>query len=151
MADNFVCTPDSDVLVLPGGALGAGNLATDARVRRLVRAYRASPDKLVAAISAGTMVLVAAAAADKDAAEGTEEAAGRKKVRVTSDPIVQYQIVNAGWEYASEERVIIDGRVVTSRSPGTALEWALAIVEASAGQVKRAEVQGPMQVQFCSI
>ncbi len=29
----------------------------------------------------------------------------------------------------SEERVVVDGRIITSRSPGTALEFALKLVE----------------------
>jgi protein DJ-1 len=36
--------------------------------------------------------------------------------------------------------------VITSRGPGTALEWAMAIVEKVTGFETRMEVQGPMMV-----
>jgi len=62
---------------------------------------------------------------------------------VTSHPSVQQEIVNAGWEY-SEERVVVDNKVITSRGPGTALLFSLTIVEALAGKAKREEVAGPM-------
>lgn len=47
----------------------------------------------------------------------------------------------------SEERVVTDGAVITSRGPGTAIEFALAIVKALFGAEKAAEVAGPMVVQ----
>lgn len=37
-----------------------------------------------------------------------------KKVKVTSHPSVKNAIVAKGWEY-SDERVVIDGNVITSR------------------------------------
>lgn len=46
--------------------------------------------------------LVAAASSDE------------KKVKVTSHPSVKNAIVAKGWEY-SEERVVVDGKVITSR------------------------------------
>lgn len=39
---------------------------------------------------------------------------GERKVRVTSHPSVKDAIVAKGWEY-SEERVVVDGNVITSR------------------------------------
>ena len=46
----------------------------------------------------------------------------------------------------SEERVVSDGTVITSRGPGTAIEFALALVKALFGVEKAAEVAGPMVV-----
>ena len=46
----------------------------------------------------------------------------------------------------SEARVVVSGKFITSRSPGTALEFALAIVESLLGSAKRAEVAAPMLV-----
>lgn len=74
--------------------------------------------------------------------EGLESA---KTARVTSHPSVKKEIEDAGWEYADEsERVVISGHVITSRGPGTAMEFALTIVEVLAGKDKRREVAGPM-------
>ena len=55
------------------------------------------------------------------------------------------QIVEKGWEYAGDdERVVVDGKVITSRGPGTAMLFALTIVEQLLGKGKRDEVEGPM-------
>ena len=47
---------------------------------------------------------------------------------------------------AAEQRVVVDGKLITSRGPGTALEFALAIVEQLYGSAKAKEVAGPMVV-----
>ncbi|KAK4983451.1 hypothetical protein LTR50_007226 [Elasticomyces elasticus] len=126
-------------LILPGGAAGAKTFSADASVLRLIREYR-NDGKHVACICAGTTALVASVA---DAAADGPQAA--QKCRVTSHPSVKAEIVAQGWEYAAdEERVVVDGRVVTSRGPGTALLFALTIVEILAGREKRMEVEGPM-------
>lgn len=49
-----------------------------------------------------------------------------------------------------ESRVIVDGRAVTSRGPGTAIEFALALVEQLYGKDKADEVAGPM-VKICFV
>ena len=43
-----------------------------------------------------------------------------------------------------EQRVVSDGHVITSRGPGTAFEFALAIVERLLGKEAADEVAGPM-------
>ncbi|XP_010915629.2 LOW QUALITY PROTEIN: protein DJ-1 homolog A [Elaeis guineensis] len=43
-----------------------------------------------------------------------------------------------------ESRVQVDGRVITSRGPGTAIEFSLALVEQLYGKEKADEVAGPM-------
>jgi len=99
----------------------------------LVRRTRAA-GKWVGCICAGTTALV-------EAAEGQP----RDKCRVTSHPSVREKIVEKGWEYGAEdERVVVDGKVITSRGPGTALLFALTIVECLAGKEKREEITGPM-------
>lgn len=47
---------------------------------------------------------------------------------------------------AAEQRVVVDGNLITSRGPGTALEFALALVEQLYGSEKAREVAGPMVV-----
>lgn len=41
-------------------------------------------------------------------------------------------------------RVVVDGNLITSRGPGTALEFALAVVAALFGPEKAKDVAGPM-------
>lgn len=45
-----------------------------------------------------------------------------------------------------ESRVVVDGNCITSRGPGTAVEFALALVEQLFGRGKREEVAAPMVV-----
>lgn len=47
-----------------------------------------------------------------------------------------------------ESRVQVDGRVVTSRGPGTAIEFSLALVEQLYGKKKADEVAGPMVISL---
>ncbi|KAI5201096.1 DJ-1 protein [Aureobasidium subglaciale] len=128
----------ADILILPGGAPGAKTFCESEEVLRLVREFR-NEGKWVAAICAGTTALIESVKSPR--AEG--EAA--KKCRVTSHPSVKQEIVDAGWTYADDsERVVLDGKIITSRGPGTALLFSLTIVEQLAGKAKREEIQGPM-------
>lgn len=128
----------ANVLILPGGAPGAKTFCQSDDVLRLIREFR-NEGKHVAFICAGTTALVASTKASN------VEGQASRKCRVTSHPSVKQEIVDAGWEYADEkERVVVDGKVVTSRGPGTAMLFALTIVEALAGKDKRAEITGPM-------
>lgn len=45
---------------------------------------------------------------------------------------------------AVESRVEIDGRIVTSRGPGTTMEFSVKLVEQLFGKEKAAEVSGPL-------
>jgi len=41
--------------------------------------------------------------------------------------------------------VVIDGKVVTSRGPGTAMDFALILIELLLGKEARDKVEGPLQ------
>lgn len=103
---------DYDILILPGGGPGAKTFSSDTDVLQLIASFRAQ-GKYVAAICAGTTALVAA---QKHAAStaGKMEGPAGEKVRVTSHPSVRGEVEGAGWGY-SDERVVVDGRVITSR------------------------------------
>lgn len=109
-----------DAVVLPGGMPGAKHLKEDPRVLELVRRQVAA-GKLTAAICAAPIALEAAGVLE-----------GR---RATCYP--GYDLPSARM---SEERVVEDGPIVTSRGVGTALDFALALVARLVGP-ERAKVE----------
>lgn len=115
---------DFDGLVLPGGAPGFVNLGNDERILKMAREMDKA-GKVVAAICAAPSVLIKAGVLQ-----------GRK---ATVSPSGKAQ-VEACAKF-SEERVVVDGNLVTSRSPGTALEFALKLVEMLAGREKMDQVK----------
>lgn len=111
-----------DMIVLPGGQPGTTNLRADTRVKMLIELLRAR-NKFITAICAAPTVL---------SAYGVLR--GR---RATSHPGVRGSL-EAG--QAVNERVVVDGPVVTSQSAGTAMEFAFKLVELLCGGDKAAEV-----------
>jgi 4-methyl-5(b-hydroxyethyl)-thiazole monophosphate biosynthesis len=102
-----------DMIVLPGGMPGAQHLKDDARVISLLRRFAAS-GRFTAAICAAPGVLAHAGLLEARAATsfpGFLDADSAPGIRLRDDPVV------------------VDGKVVTSRSAGTALEFGLALIE----------------------
>lgn len=120
---------DFDMIVLPGGQPGADNLNADPRVRDLVRQFYAN-GKLTAAICAAPYVLANAGVLD-----------GR---HATAFPAYRDRLGTAVYE---EKAVVEDGNVLTSRGPGTALAFGLAIVAKLKGQEKARKVQDAMLIR----
>lgn len=115
---------DFDMIVLPGGQPGTDNLRRDQRVKEIIRTLQTN-QRLIAAICAAPAALAALGILDGRAA--------------TSHPSVRDEIAGATNRY-SEERVVVDGLVVTSRAAGTAMEFAFKLVEILCGPDKVAEV-----------
>jgi 4-methyl-5(b-hydroxyethyl)-thiazole monophosphate biosynthesis len=112
-----------DMVVLPGGMPGATHLKDDARVIELLQKMAAA-GKYTAAICAAPMVLAAAGVlAGRQATSYPGFLDGLPGVSVSPAPVVR------------------DGRVVTSRGPGTAMDFALELVEALAGAGTRRQVE----------
>jgi len=112
-----------DLIVLPGGQPGTRHLMADARVLQLIK-QMASQDKFVAAICAAPMVLAAAGLLDGKRATCYPTCLDDyPKVRVQTSALVE------------------DGKLITSRGPGTAMDFALLLVERLAGKLKRDEVE----------
>jgi len=103
-----------DALVLPGGVANPDALRTDADAVAFVRAFMESA-KPVAAICHAPWTLVEA-----DVLRGR---------RLTSWPSLQTDLRNAGatWD---DERVVVDGNLITSRSPDDLPAFIGALVEA---------------------
>jgi 4-methyl-5(b-hydroxyethyl)-thiazole monophosphate biosynthesis len=101
---------DFDVLMIPGGAGGVERLAADERLLDAVRMFERT-GKWIGAVCAGPLVLQAAGILN-----------GRK---VTCHPGVASRLTATG---RSNDRVVVDGKLVTSQGPGTSFEFALTIV-----------------------
>lgn len=116
-----------DVVILPGGMPGSKNLRDDARVLDCLRAQQQS-GRYIGAICAAPIAL---------------EAAGvLSGKRATCYP--GYEIPSAKF---SEERVVRDDKLVTSRGPGTALEFALEWVNILVGPDKAKRLREGMIVK----
>ncbi|XP_011430131.3 glutathione-independent glyoxalase DJR-1.1-like [Crassostrea angulata] len=121
-----------DVVVLPGGANGAKNLAASAEVRNLLET-QVKNNKLVAAVCAAPIALVS-----HNIKPGST---------VTSHPSVKGKMEEGGYKY-SEDRVVTDGKLITSRGPGTTFEFALKIVETLEGKEKADSLVQPMLLKL---
>ena len=126
-----VSADDYDMIVLPGGQPGSDNLNADERVRRLVKAF-SEKGKMVGAICAAPYVL-----ADAGIIEGK---------KVTSHPTYRERLGNVVYR---EEIVVEDGNVLTSRGPGTALCFGLAIVQRLVGRERMQAIKESMLLQKC--
>lgn len=54
--------------------------------------------------------------------------------------------LSQAYAYDDVSRVVVDGKLITSRGPGTATEFALKIVETLLGKEAMEKVKGPMLV-----
>ncbi len=112
--------PEYDLLFLPGGP-GVKRLRTDLRVQTLVRAT-ADEGRWLAAICAAPVLL-------HDAGLLT----GRRYT-------AHFSVANELPSIISHERVVVDGRLITSRGAGTAIDFGLAIIAALIDAQKSREI-----------
>ena len=100
-----------DLIFLPGGQPGTDNLKKDTRVTTLLKEM-GGKKKLIGAICAAPIIL--------------EENGLLKKCKRTSHPSVKERLLDGVYV---EDRVVVDHNIITSRSPGTAMEFAFKLVE----------------------
>lgn len=112
-----------DAIVLPGGLPGAENLAKSDAVRKLSLAVRSR---------GGICAAICAAPALAFSAFGLLD--GR-----TATCYPSFEEKFGASTPHSEERVVVDGDLVTSRGPGTALEFSLELV-AQLGEEERSKI-----------
>jgi protein deglycase len=116
-----------DMIVLPGGQPGTNNLKADLRIIDLLQGM-AHAGKYTCAICAAPAVLAAAGLLDgKQATSYPGCLDGASGISLSAAPVVK------------------DGKIVTSRGPGTAMDFALELIEILVGKAKRDEVEAGLQ------
>lgn len=114
-----------DLLVLPGGLPGADHLRDDARVQAMLTKQAAS-NQFIAAICAAPKALAKAGllhGKQVTCYPGALDGAGLTSTIISSNAIE------------------IDGKIITSRGPGTAMDFALTLIELLEGTDKRNQVE----------
>jgi 4-methyl-5(b-hydroxyethyl)-thiazole monophosphate biosynthesis len=123
-----VVDADFDMIVLPGGQPGATNLDRDTRIHDLL-ARQAASDRWAAAICAAPAVLASTGLLDGRSATsfpGALDAARYPEVKLLEQPVVT------------------DGKLITSRGPGTAMDFALHLIEVLVGAQTRDAVEAKL-------
>jgi 4-methyl-5(b-hydroxyethyl)-thiazole monophosphate biosynthesis len=120
---------DYDAVLIPGGA-GHRALMEDERVLCLLQ-RQAGRQGLVASICAGPKVLA--------------KAGLLKGRRATSYPGALESLDDPGITLVAGQAVVVDGRIITSRGPGTTLAWALQVLELLTDAATRAKVEAGLQ------
>lgn len=105
-----------DMIVLPGGMPGAKNLGEHKGLVSYLHDF-VKKQKWIAAICAAPMIL------------GEEGILNGKKATIY--PGMEEYLKGAK---ALDDRVVIDDKIITSKGPGTAMEFAIAIVKVLKGQ-----------------
>jgi 4-methyl-5(b-hydroxyethyl)-thiazole monophosphate biosynthesis len=116
---------DFDMVVLPGGQPGTDNLNKDPRISELLKKM-ANSGKFTAAICAAPSVLANAGLLNGKQATGYPGVLEKMQLSVVM---------------VKDQAVVRDGLVLTSRGPGTAMDFALELIETLVGKAKRDEVE----------
>lgn len=118
-----------DLIVLPGGLPGADYLRDNVQLQTLLK-KQAQENRYLAAICAAPKALAHAGLLDGKTA--------------TSFPGVLAALDNNSISI-SDNAVEIDGKIVTSRGPGTAMDFTLTLIELLEGREKRDDVNQQLQ------
>lgn len=113
---------ESDMVVLPGGMPGTSNLNAHEGVRRVVKEFNRD-GKYIGAICAAPTIL--------------GNLGLLKGKRVSCYPSVEQEIQGA---VMTRTDVTVDGNLITSRGAGTAIAFALKLIEMLSGAEKAAEI-----------
>ena len=116
-----------DLIALPGGMPGAKQLSESSLLNDLLLRHSANGG-LVAAICAAPVVVLQPLGLLADRAS-------------TAHPAFSQQLPS---QLSVAGRVLVDGNLITSRGPGSALEFALALVSTLYGDEKALELAGPL-------
>lgn len=120
-----------EMIVLPGGLPGADHLAKSEKIKEILQ-HLDSQNKKIGAICAAPWAL---------------REAGVLKDRYTCYPSFEKTIGEEG--YISDEKVVFDQNIITSRGPATAICFALEIVKEIKGQESYDATKSALLVDFC--
>lgn len=116
---------DYEMIVLPGGLPGADNLNKNKSIHEMLQKMSAS-GSYIAAICAAPKVLATAGLLDNK--------------KMTSYPGSLSEETVEGM-HNTGKAIVIDGNVITSRGPGTAIDFALQLIQLLAGDEVRNNVE----------
>jgi 4-methyl-5(b-hydroxyethyl)-thiazole monophosphate biosynthesis len=136
VADKLIddCTEtEYDLIALPGGIPGAEHLRDSEELTRLLKKQK-KEGKLYAAICASPAVVL-------------QHHGLLASLNATCHPFFAGDIKNSD---SIESRVVVDGNCITSQGPGTAIEFALKLVEVLFGKEMKDKVAEPMIVDRTS-
>ncbi|MEE4376389.1 MAG: DJ-1 family glyoxalase III [Candidatus Competibacteraceae bacterium] len=118
---------DFDMIVLPGGLGGAQRLEADERITQLLQRMAAAGRYTTAICAAPKVLLTAGLLEGRQATAYPGALDNSVGVQVSTAAIVQ------------------DGQVITSRGPGTALNFTLTLIEVLCGRERRDQVEAALQ------
>lgn len=124
-----VMNQEFELVVLPGGLPGADHLNADPRIHQLID-RQAQQNRHIGAICAAPKVLVNNGILNGrklTAYPGSLNALDTSQVNITGNAIET------------------DGNIITSRGPGTAMDFALQLIETLLGKAARDQVEAPLQ------
>lgn len=111
-----------DMIVLPGGMPGATNLADNELLIETIREFDKTENKYIAAICASPAVVLSKAGIEEDR-------------YITAYPGETFENMLEKANYV-EELVVVDGNLITSRGPATAMLFAYKLVDILKGDSK---------------
>ena len=123
-----VLEKDFDLICLPGGQPGTDNLKNDERIEKILKRMQRE-DKYIAAICAAPTVL--------------QKAGILKDKSITCHPSIK-----SHFDSYIKDRVVVDGKVITSQSPGTAMEFSFKLVEILFGSERLKKVNNGVLAQI---
>ncbi|GLJ40237.1 hypothetical protein SUGI_0826080 [Cryptomeria japonica] len=126
VADKLIedaASSEYDLIILPGGMPGAKRLQKSVSLRKLLR-EQALSNRIYGAICASPVVVL-------------ETHGLLKGKKATAYPSFSGKLLDQG---AVNAQVVIDGKLITSRGPGTAIEFSLAMVDKLYGKERAKNV-----------
>lgn len=110
--DDITDDDEFDIIIFPGGATGTKNLMENDLLESITK-HHAEKGKLIGAICAAPLIL-------------DQYKILNKASKITSHPSVKVELMK--YDYSDDE-VVVDGNIITSRGAGTAIQFALKIIE----------------------
>ena len=119
---------DFDMIVLPGGLPGADYLNDDKRIQQLLKKMQ-QQEKYIAAICAAPKVLANAGLLENKSA--------------TSYPGVLDKMSGFNLKFV-DMPVVQDGNIITSKGPGTAIDFTLSLIEILLNKKTRNQIEASL-------